>query len=179
METVRKANIADINQMSSIHAKTWKLAYKGMIPQNYLDNLAEDFWVDSFNKSFRENLSEALVYEIDGHITGCITFGKARIPASCQGDLECRNECSSCTEIYSLYVDPDHWDTKQGYLLTKAALNDLVVRGYTRTYLWVLSSNKRGINFYRRFGFSYNNESAIFTLQGMNLEEKRFSIKLI
>lgn len=179
MGKVRKANIADINQMSSIHAKAWKLAYKGMIPQNYLDNLEEDFWVNSFNKSLQENLSEALVYEIDGQITGCITFGKARIPASCQGYSACSNECSSCGEIYSLYVDPDYWDTKQGYLLTKAALNELVNRGYTRTYLWVLSSNKRGINFYKRFGFSYNNESAIFTLHGMNLEEKRFIIQLI
>ncbi len=179
MECVRKANIADINLMSSIHAKAWKAAYKGLVPQNYLDNLAENYWVDSFNKSFQEGLSEAFVYEINGQVTGCITFGKARISASCMGNLPCNKECAFCGEIYSLYVDPDHWGTKQGYLLTKAALNELVHLGYTQTYLWVLSTNQRGIDFYTRFGFTDTNESAVFTLQGMNLKEKRFIIKLI
>lgn len=45
---IRKATIDDVKDISRIHALSWKSAYKGIVPQTYLDELKEDFWVPVF-----------------------------------------------------------------------------------------------------------------------------------
>ena len=45
---IRKATIDDVKAISRIHALSWKSAYKGIVPQAYLDELKEDFWVQAF-----------------------------------------------------------------------------------------------------------------------------------
>lgn len=47
---IRKATIDDVKEMNRIHVLSWKAAYKGIVPQNYLDELKEDFWVSAFEK---------------------------------------------------------------------------------------------------------------------------------
>ena len=45
---IRKGMVADAEAISSILAQSWKVAFKGSVPQKYLDELKEDFWVDFF-----------------------------------------------------------------------------------------------------------------------------------
>jgi len=44
----RMATIIDAEIISNIHASSWKVAYKGIVPQRYLDELRDDFWVQAF-----------------------------------------------------------------------------------------------------------------------------------
>lgn len=40
---IRNAVIDDVENISKIYAQSWKTAYKGIIPQSYLDDLKDDF----------------------------------------------------------------------------------------------------------------------------------------
>ncbi len=80
---VRLANIEDVKSMSFIHAQTWKKAYVKYISAEYLDNITDDGWVPLFTRAFVQNLHEAAVFELDGIITGTVTFGSGRQLSTC------------------------------------------------------------------------------------------------
>jgi hypothetical protein len=54
---IRKATLSDIADISRIHAISWKYAYQGLIPQQFLDELEEDYWVERFTKSISKYLT--------------------------------------------------------------------------------------------------------------------------
>ena len=61
---IRKGRVEDIEVISSILARSWKVAFKGSVPQEYLDELKEDFWVEFFQKGIAEDrITVQLVYE--------------------------------------------------------------------------------------------------------------------
>ena len=55
-----KAKEKESVEISKIYAQSWKIAYKNDIPKQYLDNLKEDFWVETFNEWLSTNKVEAL-----------------------------------------------------------------------------------------------------------------------
>jgi GNAT superfamily N-acetyltransferase len=179
MNNIRIATLEDIPKISFIHARTWKKAYKGYISQEYLDNITDDRWVLPFTKALSENIHEAAIISTDdGKDTGCITYGKARIGASCLGNDSCGNCCDTCGEIYSLYVLPEYWSTQQGYRLTNFALNRLHLKGMRQCYIWVLKDNVRAKRFYERYGFKNLNVTANFLLNELKLTEEKYFIRL-
>lgn len=168
MKGVRLATIEDVSAMSTIHSQTWKAAYTKYISAEYLNIITDDGWIPLFKRAFTENLHEAAVYEIDGEITGTVTFGSGRS----KGVNDLNNE----GEIISLYVLPQYWSTKQGYKLTKFALERLKIQGYRSCYLWVIKENERAVNFYKRFGFKSTNEITTVILAGQSVVEEKYRI---
>lgn len=193
LNCVRIATIEDVKAMSFIHAQTWKSAYTKYISAEYLNNITDDGWIPLFNRAFVENLHEAAVFELDGIITGTVTFGRGRLMSTCttadctQENICCSTqkpfnklEISSCDasccgegEIISLYVLPKYWSTKQGYELTKFAIQRLKSQGYKECYLWVIKENERAVNFYKRFGFKGTNELTTVMLAGQPVVEEK------
>ena len=51
---LRFAKPSDLSEISRIYAASWKQAYRGMVPQAYLDRLPEDFWVPSFSQRLEQ-----------------------------------------------------------------------------------------------------------------------------
>ena len=95
--SIRKATIMDSEVISRIHASSWKAAYKGIVPQRYLDELKDDFWVDAFQSWLSKNLITAkLIYENEIPV-GCIAYGKSR-----------DERFSKWGEIVSIYVLPEY-----------------------------------------------------------------------
>lgn len=167
MKSVRLANIDDVKSMSYVHARTWKGAYDKYIPIEYLNNISDDGWIPIFSRAFTNNIHEAAVFELDGLITGTITFGIVNRMTDCTNYNE--------GEIISLYVLPEYWSTKQGYALTKFATERLKCQGCTSCYLWVIKENERAVNFYKKFGFISTTEinTVIYAGQGVVVEKYR------
>lgn len=46
---VRDAELSDANDLSLVYQISWKTAYKGMVPDEYLNNLSQDHWTEAFN----------------------------------------------------------------------------------------------------------------------------------
>lgn len=203
MSKVRFATIEDVKSLSSIYAQTWKAAYRDYIPHEYLGNISDDRWVPFFTETINKNLYKVVLYNLEGKITGGITFGKARGEITCNTGDSCasnskkssydsnnkscctsNNSESKCTssskeaEIISLYVLPEFWSSKQGYELTRFALDNLKSEGYSKCYLWVIEGNKRARNFYEKVGFASDDTKITINLGGQDLVEVRYSINL-
>lgn len=90
----------------------------------------------------------------------------------------CCNELCNEGEIISLYVLPEYWSTKQGYSLTKFAIDWLKNKGYKSCYLWVIKDNERAVNFYKKFGFESTGEFTSVILAGQAVIEEKYRITL-
>lgn len=183
MKTIRLATADDAAAMSYIHSITWKTAYKDFLTKGYLDNLTAEGWIPIFKRELLENIHEAAVFELDNKITGCITFGKGRGGQTCtmakSGASDSLDTTDGCMcnsgEIISLYVLPEHWNSKQGYELTKYALERLKQQGFDDCYLWVINDNQRAKAFYRNFGFKSTNIYTTVNLGGRDITEEKYN----
>lgn len=164
---IRPATLADVPAMSRIHALSWKTAYRGMVPQQHLDELQEDRWVPVFEQSFADHTRGALLALLTGEPIGCVTYGPAR-EVGMQG----------WAEVPSIYVLPGHFGSGAGRLLLEHAFQQLREDGYSRVYLWVLEQNQRARAFYERRGMAWNGDIAQLEIQGQQLQELRYTMEL-
>ena len=94
---LRLAQPDDLPELSRIYAASWKHAYRGMMPQAYLDRLPEDFWVPSFSQRLEQGIYTITVAEQQNTLCGGVIYGPSREEA-----LE------DWGEICSIYVLPSH-----------------------------------------------------------------------
>ncbi len=167
---VRLAKVDDVGAMSYVHARTWKGAYDKYIPIEYLNNISDDGWIPLFTKVIVDNIHEAAVYELEGRITGTISYGNEKAEP----------ECSECDEgeIISLYVLPEYWSAKQGYELTSFALDRLKQQGCKSCYLWVIKENDRAVNFYKKIGFLSTKEISTLVYAGVKVFLEKYRMRL-
>jgi ribosomal protein S18 acetylase RimI-like enzyme len=141
---IRRAATKDSHGIALVHVSSWQHAYRGIVPQAYLDQLSvadrEKRWVDTFDRGD----SETLVADADGHVVGFISYGKSRQEPAERED----------GEVYAIYVSSSHWSTGVGRSLWEAALARLRALGFVRAIVWVLAANERAIHFYERAGFT-------------------------
>ena len=75
---IKDATVQDAETISNIYALSWKVAYKGIVPQRYLDELQNDFWVLAFQNWINKNILKVKqIYENDTSV-GCVSYGKSR-----------------------------------------------------------------------------------------------------
>ena len=161
---IRKATIDDVKDISRIHALSWKSAYKGIIPQTYLDDLKEDFWVSAFETWLNDNVLTAQVMMEKGSIIGCVAYGKAR-----------DKSLFSWGEIVSIYLLPEYFGKGYGNKLLERALLDLKQSGFQNIYLWVLKQNQRARYFYEKNNWRCNeDDECICEIAGKQLTEIRY-----
>lgn len=119
--------------MESVRIGTWKLAYRGLMPQEHLDALEVTEQSVAARAARVDQGWSTFVAEVGGVTVGMATCGP------------CRDEDLDALELGALYVLPEHWGTGAGTALLAAC-------GPVQT-LWVLDGNARAVAFYDRHGF--------------------------
>lgn len=160
---IKTASIHDVKDLSYIHALSWKTAYKGIVPQEYLDNLKNDFWVSSFEKWISDYTIIAKLVYVGNEAIGCIAYGKSR-------DVS----LPDWGEIISLYVLPEYFGRGFGKALIVSAINDMHQIGFKNIYLWVLEENLQAQKFYNKNGFSKTEDKLSCEISGKQLFDLRF-----
>lgn len=161
---VRLMRLADCDRVAEIRVHGWRHAYRGLMPQSYLNGL--DVAADA--ERLRARLAQGdgsvvnLVAEQVGKVLGWAAFGPYR-------DGEVRTDDA---ELYALYVDPAHLGTGLG----RALLAESVGRcsSYPRMYLWVLRGNAPARRFYERAGFRPDGAEEPFEAGGVSVPEVRY-----
>lgn len=147
MVEVRKASDDDVPGIADIHVRSWRAAYRSVVPDELLDNLS----VSERTRSWRELLSASkdrwltLVAERNGG--DLVGFCSVATPSREAGAGE------PTAEVSALYVDPDHWRQGAGGAMLAVALDELDRGGWRSVILWVLPENRAAVAFYDRFGF--------------------------
>ncbi|HWP95320.1 MAG TPA: GNAT family N-acetyltransferase [Syntrophomonadaceae bacterium] len=132
---IREADINDAPGIARVVVDTWKSAYRGIISDDYLNNLSyqerEKGW-----REFPWDNSFVFVAEDDGkNVIGFVAGGPER---------ESRSECQG--EVYAIYVYQSHQYQGIGSLLFRALLRKLEQTGIHSLLVWVLTDSP-----FRRF----------------------------
>lgn len=133
----------DRRLISRIYEESWGYAYKGIVPQEYLDSIPAGRWVPNIDLPDRKTI---LCVE-NGKLIGTSTICKSRF-----------DEFPDYGEIISIYLLPDFMGKGYGKSLMDFAIRELYKDGYHDVFLWVLEENNRARRFYERYGFREGNK---------------------
>jgi ribosomal protein S18 acetylase RimI-like enzyme len=138
MLAVRAVTAEDKLGVARVHVRAWQAAYRGIFPDDYLDQLRpEDRAVRYTFESDDPSRQRTFVAADGATICGFVTAGVSR-----DHDLE------AAGEIYAIYVDPGSWSIGAGRLLIESARLVLTEMGFSESLLWVLEDNQRAKRFY-------------------------------
>ena len=143
---IRTAGVQDLETVSRIHALSWKTAYRGILPDDFLNQLSYRRWVAPLKDMMEQGL-EIRVIEEEEKPFGCITFSAARDQAF-----------AGWGEIVSFHLLLEARGKGYGRLLIQDAVRQLKEKGYSKIYLWVLEKNERARRFYEKNGFTWNGD---------------------
>jgi len=163
MVTIRPETNEDVETVVALHIRTWQKAYRGMLPDEVLDNLDPVAWAQRRREHHANPASTALVAEIDGVLCGFVLFGPDR-------------DEPEHGEIYAIYVDPDYWGTGVGHELMTRALAALP---YREVRLWVLEQNERALRFYAREGLHPDGTRSAYTPRGSDFAAPEIRLALV
>ena len=76
-------------------------------------------------------------------------------------------------EIAAIYLLPEYWGEGYGGNLMNFSLDFLSGAGYESIAIWVLEENNRAINFYKKYGFDFDENKKTIVL-GKELVEVRY-----
>lgn len=144
---------------------SWRAAFTGLVPQDFLDAMDPAKIAASWADSIAAGRSRLYVATAGGEIVGYAGVGPER-------DADAPEYVG---ELYALFVHPDWWGSGAASVLTDAAVADLRATGCDQVWLWVLEANTRARAFYRRYGFAETPDRTHSSLN--NLPELRLRLE--
>lgn len=150
--------------VARIHVRSWRVAYAGLLPQEYLAQMRPEDRAEKYDFAAADPGSPKTILATEGDtILGFATTAPSR-----DSDL------ASHGELYALYVDPDHWGRGVGGMLLTEAQRGLLDQGFTGALLWMLAGNHRADRFYRRNHWLPDGSSRRETMWGVTVDEIRY-----
>jgi len=130
-----------------VHVRAWRVAYRGLLPDDLLDRLS----VEDREESWRGILEDAG----DESFTLVAIDGERQLVGFCAVAAPARDEDAGgqTAEVTATYVDPQRWRVGIGGDLLAAAVLRLREAGWRDVVLWVFGENAPACAFYARFGF--------------------------
>ncbi len=184
---VRDAVPEDAVRIGAIRTATWRAAYRGLLPQDHLDELDPDADAASWRSRLPARPPHhVLVAERGGSVAGVVGFaacGPYPAPQAAdggsQGDGTAATDGRDSTEgaLYALYVEPAAWGAGAGRALIEAVHARLAAGGARRAVLWVLEGNRRARTFYERHEWVADGEQTD-VIGGATVVEVRYARQL-
>lgn len=149
--------------MARVHVRSWQVAYRGLLPDEYLGGLRAEDRADryTFHLVGPDHPATTVAFE-DDEVRGFATTGPARGGAATVG------------EVYAIYVDPRAWGRGVGRALIANARARLSGLGFTEALLWVLAGNDRAERFYRADGWLSDGQQRDDDVWGIRVSEIRY-----
>ncbi|MCL2044808.1 MAG: GNAT family N-acetyltransferase [Oscillospiraceae bacterium] len=143
---IRKALAEDAYEYAALHIACWKAAYKGIISDEYLQNMSVDEMGER-TQQYLQNPGDFLYYclEFDGSMIGRLVLNKSR-----------DDDKPDAAEIGAMYLLDAYWDKGLGRKMMEFSLEEFQRMGYSEMILWVLEANNRARQFYEKFGFAFD-----------------------
>jgi ribosomal protein S18 acetylase RimI-like enzyme len=162
---IRDATIDDANDMGRLHVRAWQAGYRGVMPDEYLDQLRADERIEMWRGILAQpDHSPLLVALVDDHVVGFASFGSERTPASGQ----------ACGELYAMNVDPDQWGRSIGRTLLRRVTDELTGMGLREAVLWVVPQNERARSLYESEGWRADGGESTEDILGVTVASIRY-----
>ena len=161
--TIRPATREDIPAIARIINESWRAAYAGIVPQDYLDALSGEKkrrQLETGLDRFPEMAYHLL--ELDDAPVGAASLHPTR-----DADLPDAGEFSF------FYLLPACWRSGYGTQLLDYVERAAKIRGFLRLCCWTLAENARAIAFYEKNGYRPDGAKQVVTI-GRPLDVIRF-----
>ena len=149
---IRKAEPSDAKGIARVIVAAWRTAYRGLLPDETLDNLSIRDSARRWNERIAEPWGPIFVAEQEDGMVGIVACGSSQ-------DEDVDRE--RVGEVYVIYVHPEHWRKGVGTALLGKALDRLRKDGFEEAILWVLRGNQQAIAFYEGAGFEADGASRV------------------
>lgn len=157
---VREATRADAAAIARLHLDNWRIAYRGIVPDDLLDAITEEPRRQHWDRVLAEPGDTEFVYVAEDNSGGLLGIASGGPEVS--GDPHYRGE------VYVLHVRPEAQGQGIGRALMRAVAERLAADGITTLLIWMLRENHPARRFYEALGGQFIREQpAMF--EGMML----------
>lgn len=160
MLVIRDAIESDVEGKAFVHYTSWQEAYKGIIPQSFLDRMSLARCIE-IAKSYPEN---TIIADVDGKIVGFACYITSR-------DTDLPN----AGEINAIYVLKEYYHQGIGSKLIEACERKFA--SYDTFFLWVLAKNNSAINFYKKQGYEFDGKVKEYNFDEPVLIKRMIKVK--
>ncbi len=137
--TIRHAQLGDAERIGVIQVRAWQAAYRGVMPDAYLDQLDVD---DRAAYWRRQVLALLPSRRLEVIVDGGVVVGFAAAGPEHDG------RAVGVGELYAINLDPQVWGRGLGRALLRDVTAALVDLGHREAVLWVVPENDRARRFY-------------------------------
>ncbi|HEX5147693.1 MAG TPA: GNAT family N-acetyltransferase [Candidatus Limnocylindrales bacterium] len=158
--------------MGDLHVRSWRAAYRGIVPDAILDGMSiegrRDSWARVIAQAMDEPTREVRIWVVEGagQVLGLAATGPSR-------DLD---TSPGTGELRAIYLAPEAWSRGLGSALLARAVDDLRERRFAPLILWVLEANLRGRRFYERAGWHPDGARKAIDFDGVPVDEIRYRL---
>ncbi|MFB6439416.1 GNAT family N-acetyltransferase [Streptomyces sp. NPDC056411] len=166
----------DVAAVSAVRVRGWQAAYRGLMPQAYLDAMSVTADAEQRRSWFGRRSPDVvdLVAESAGEVVGWACVGPARDPDLAPDAGQLPAPRPDAGELLALYVTPRLIGTGVGLALLLAATDRARAHGYHALHLWVVRGNSRARRFYERAGFIPDGAEEAYEVGGSSVPEVRY-----
>ncbi|MCG2838749.1 GNAT family N-acetyltransferase [Photobacterium sp. WH77] len=140
---LRNAVQADVQQIAKIHVSSWKAAFDGLMPDNYINGYTLSSRVEEWQKTICTNAEKVVVAECGEVVVGFMSY---RI----------HPENSETIELSKLYLCPSVYGQRLGSRFMNHLEEESQAQGMKAIHLYVLDTNETAIQFYSKHGFQFS-----------------------
>jgi GNAT superfamily N-acetyltransferase len=169
---VRSAEARDAAAIAALQVRSWRAAYRGIVPDAFLDDLAEDAWLERWT----EQLAAARREGVHQLVSTDAPETPPRAVAVCGPAIEPTADLTG--QLYVLYADPPSWGRGHGVALLRRVHGLLAGDGHFGALLWVAADNDRSIRFYEHHGWERDGETQREEVAGAVFDEARMVRRL-
>lgn len=162
---VRDATADDVQRIAEVHVASWRVAYRGLLPQTYLDSMTVDHRLPGWRRWLETGPpdNQAIVVVCGDTVRGFATICSTR---------------DSPPVLGALYLDPSSWDRGLGRALLQAVVDRARGYGHAEIVLWVHPDNARARRFYERGGWLDEGVERLTDVWGLQVPERRYRLRL-
>jgi GNAT superfamily N-acetyltransferase len=158
----------DAAALARIHVLAWQVAYRGHMPDAFLDGIDLDarvaWWEEQLAGDHPAD-TRLLVVEHDGQPAGFALVRAAEDPPG-------------LGELQAINTDPGLWGLGLGRALLAAAEAALAELGYDEAILWVVAGNTRARRFYELAGWAADGATWAVPIADFTVESVRYRRRL-
>jgi GNAT superfamily N-acetyltransferase len=162
---IRLATHADAAAIAAVHVRGWQAAYRGYLPDDYLDGLSVAERADRWVPLLADAARPTAVYETPDGIVGFVGIGPSRDSGA----------SPTTGELLVIYVEPARWRRGVGTALMSWATAAAPARGWTAMTLWTIEGNAAARAFYERCGWVRDGAAKHERFAGQMLAQVRYA----
>jgi ribosomal protein S18 acetylase RimI-like enzyme len=131
--SIRKAKISDLDGIIRVNVETWKTAYKGVVPDNYIQGFSIRTQDKKWQAQLKNMIAENFFYIAENN--------KGEIVGFAIGGLERNKDPNYKGELMGIYILKEYQRQGIGKALTRKIVENLIKMKLNTMLVWVLENN--------------------------------------